>query len=260
MSQFRSIAQKAELCGNRHNSGFVMILLLLVMALGVSAWVSLGITTRDRWPIRWLELQGRFERVSAEQLRASLLPTAHSSFFTVDLDALRGTATRMHWVSAARVQKRWPDTVVVTVEEFQPVAHWNGDQLVSIHGEIFTVPEARNLQGLPWLEGQDRYFTEILDRWADFNQALAVHGLEISRLEQDRRGSWEMTLNNMTHVRIGRDATGERLERLLASWPVLLDGHDLPPASVDLRYTNGIAVHWRQAGEAERDSNRGMDS
>lgn len=235
----------------RSYQGSVAIVLLLMLALGVSAWVSLGITTRDRWPIRWLEVQGRFERVSAEQLRASLLPLTRSSFFTLDLDHMKATAARLPWVSTVRVQKRWPDTVVVTIEEYLAVAHWNDDQLVSVHGEIFSVPEARKLQGLPWLEGQERHFMEILERWTEYNQALAEHGLEIARLAQDKRGSWAMTLNNATRIRIGRDATGERLNRLLASWPVLLEGREMPPESVDLRYTNGIAVHWRQPGDAE---------
>lgn len=234
--------------------GSVAIIVLLILALGVSAWVSLGITTRDRWPMRWLEVQGRFDRVSAEQLRASLLPHTHSSFFTLDLDALKATAARIPWVSTVRVQKSWPDTVVVTVEEYRPVAHWNENQLVSVHGEIFTVPEAANLQGLPWLEGREQHFHEILERWTEYNQALAAHGLEIARLEQDKRGSWEMTLNNATRIRIGRDAPGERLARLLASWPALLQGRELPPQSVDLRYTNGIAVHWRSPEDEEREA------
>jgi len=238
--------------GSGRQNGFIMVLLLLVLALGVSAWVSLGITNRDRWPIHWLEVQGRFERVSAEQLRASLIPLTHSSFFTLDLDELKSTASRIPWVSLVKVQKRWPDTVVVTVEEYQPVAHWNDDQLVSAYGEIFSVPDARHLQGLPWLAGQEERFDEVLQRWTEYNQALAVHGLEISSLQQDKRGSWEMTVNNATRIRIGRDATRERMARLLESWPVLLDGRDSPPETVDLRYTNGIAVHWREVTQPER--------
>ncbi|NIQ93088.1 MAG: FtsQ-type POTRA domain-containing protein, partial [Desulfuromonadales bacterium] len=101
----------------------------------------------------------------------------HSSFFTLDLDELKETAARIPWVATVKVQKAWPDTVVVTVEEYRPVAHWNNDRLVSIHGEIFAVPEARKLQGLPWLEGQDQRFDEVLERWNEFNQALMPHGL-----------------------------------------------------------------------------------
>ncbi len=235
-------------------AGFVMIILLLLLALGVSAWVSLGITTRDRWPIRWLEVQGRFDRVSAEQLRAALAPLTKTSFFTLDLDELQASASRNPWVSGVRVEKRWPDTVVVTIQEFRPIAHWNTDRLVSEHGEIFDVPEAHSLQGLPWLEGPDQKFSEVIERWREYNAELAIHGLEISHLEQDKRGSWEMTLDNGTTIQIGRDAAEMRLARLLDSWPVLIRGQDTPPRSVDLRYTNGIAVHWQQPGEPEQET------
>lgn len=228
------------------NSGAMLVLLLFLLALAVSTWVSLGITARERWPIRWLELQGSFDRVSAEQLRATLLPLTHSNFFTLDLDALRAAAARIPWASIVKVQKVWPDTVRVYVEEFTPVAHWNRDRLVSSHGEIFQVPEAPGLQGLPWLGGQDHAFDLVLDHWTRFNQALAVHGLEISELNRDERGSWEMKLTSGTEIRLGRDRTEERLERLLASWPALLEVKALIPRSVDLRYTNGFAVTWPQ--------------
>jgi cell division protein FtsQ len=242
---------------HRNQKGFVVIVLLLLLALGVTAWVSVGITTRDRWPIRWLEVQGSFDRVSAERLRASLLPLTRSSFFTLKIGELSQAAEKLPWVSRVTVQKRWPDTVIVTVEEHQPVAHWNHDSLVSAKGEIFRVPEAAELQGLPWLTGQDQRFEEVIARWNEYNGALAVHGLEIARLEQDKRGSWEMTLDNSTHIRIGRDSTQVRLARLLESWPVLLREHETPPQSVDLRYTNGIAVNWT---EPDRDSNTLTDS
>ena len=34
-------------------------------------------------------------------------------------------------------KKRWPDTVVVKVEEFVPFAHWNRGKLISSRGEVF---------------------------------------------------------------------------------------------------------------------------
>jgi cell division protein FtsQ len=61
-----------------------------------------------------------------------------------------------------------------------------------------------------------------------------------------------MMLTNATRIRIGRDATRERMARLLESWPVLLEGREAPPETVDLRYTNGIAVHWRDPADPEQ--------
>ncbi len=234
---------------NYHDSrgfshGLLTILLLFMMASAGFAWVSMGIVARDRWPIRWLEINGSFQRVSAEQLRASLTPLVSSSFFTLDLQALRDAADRNSWVSAIKVQKRWPDTVVVEVEEFVPFAHWNRGQLISSRGEAFSVPEADGLRGLPWLYGPEDRLDQVLKHWTEFNDELAPAGLEIQQMTLDQRGSWSMVLNNGTSVHLGRDAAWERLQRLMSGWDALLQGQMAPPRDVDLRYTNGFAVLW----------------
>src|SRR5690606_31030083 len=65
--------------------GIWLVLALFALAVGGTTWVSTGIVASERWPIRWLEVNGSFQRVSAEQLRSSLAPLVSASFFTVDL-------------------------------------------------------------------------------------------------------------------------------------------------------------------------------
>ena len=93
------------------NGGFAtgalaLVLLFLLTVAGI-AWVSMGIVAKDRWPIRWLELNGAFQRVSAEQLRASMTPLIDESFFTIDLQELRDGARRIPWGSGAWTRRRW---------------------------------------------------------------------------------------------------------------------------------------------------------
>ena len=76
------------------------------------------------------------------------------------------------WVSTVTVQKEWPDTVTVTVDEFEPVAHWNSGQLVADNGAAFEVPEADQIQGLPWLQGPDERLDDVLETWVSFNEQL----------------------------------------------------------------------------------------
>ena len=239
--------------GHEGQSGFAggafAVVLLFLATVAAIAWVSMGIVTSERWPIRWLEVNGTFNRVSAEQLRASLSSEVGSSFFTLDLQGLQDAAARIHWVSDVRVQKQWPDTVRVTVEEYVPVAHWNRGQLISSSGAVFEVPEADELQGLPRLEGPDERLREVLQTWVGLDEMLMPLGLEITQIALDGRGAWSLVLNNGTRVQLGRDETVERLERLLASWEPLMREQELPPLDVDLRYTNGFAVMWPSAAD-----------
>jgi len=227
-------------------SGVLSVIALFLLASGGIAWVCTGIVANDRWPIRWLELNGAFQRVSAEQLRASMTPLIEESFFTIDLQELTGAARRNSWVSSVDVQKKWPDTITVTIQEFKPIAHWNHGQLLSREGKALSVPEADELQGLPWLQGPEDRLDEVLRHWSDFSDALVPMGLEIGELSLDTRGAWSMRLSNGTRVQLGRDSARDRLHRLLASWESLMFEHDMPPRDVDLRYTNGFAVLWTQ--------------
>ena len=243
--------------GNRgFTSGILAVTTLFLLAAGAAAWVSLGILTNDRWPIRWLELNGEFQRVSAEQLRASISPLIKESFFTIDLQELRNAAGRISWVSGVSIQKEWPDTVTVTIQEFTPIAHWNRGKLISMKGEAFSVPESDEIQGLPWLQGPEERLADVLQSWSEFSELLVPLGLEISGIRLDPRGAWSMDLSNGTHVQLGRDSTPERFRRLLASWDSLMLEQSAPPLDVDLRYTNGFAVMWPQP----IDTAKGTDS
>ncbi|HLF29562.1 MAG TPA: cell division protein FtsQ/DivIB [Xanthomonadales bacterium] len=231
--------------GNRgFSSGVLVVLLLFLVSVAGIVWVSMGIVAKEQWPIRWLEINGSFHRISANQLRGSLAPLVNSSFFTINLQQLQVAASRNSWLAEATVQKRWPDTVVVTIEEHVPLAHWNSAQLISTRGEVFAVPDADEIQGLPWLHGPDERLDQVLEHWTKFNLMLDAAGLEIDQLTLDERGAWSMRLDKGTHLSLGRDHAVERLARLMHSWSTLLYERDLPPVRVDLRYSNGFAVHW----------------
>ena len=232
------------------SGALVLTMLFLLTAAGI-AWVSLGIVTSERWPIRWLEVNGKFQRVSAEQLRASLAAHTGTNFFTVDLRELQEAATRISWVSAARVRKQWPDTIRVDVREYVPVAHWNRGQLVAATGVPFSVPEADAIQGLPWLSGPEGRLDEVMEIWSAINEMLTPLALEVDRLRLDRRGAWSLVLDNGTQVQLGRDSTIERLQRLIASWEPLVRQQGVAPLDIDLRYSNGFAVMWPQHSEQD---------
>jgi len=225
-------------------SGSLLVVLLFAVAAAGVAWVYVGMITRDRWPIRWLEVDGSFQRVSAEQVRTRLAPLIKGSFFTVNLDAVRAASLKLAWVESVDVQKLWPDTVKVTVREFTPLAHWTGGQLLSVKGRVFRVPGADEMQGLPWLEGPVGSVKEVFETWQRFNNVLMPTGQEVEKIRLDRRGAWFMEMSGGTVVQLGREDALPRLQRMVSSWPELLKTHDMAPQTLDLRYTNGFAVRW----------------
>ena len=228
------------------SAGVIVTLLLFVLASAGVAWVYAGMIAQERWPIRWLEIDGPFERVSAEQVRARLTPLVKGSFFTVEPGFMRETAGEMAWVSAVAVKKSWPDTIQVTIHEYTPVAHWINGQLLAANGQQFTVPAADEIQGLPWLHSPDDQLDLVFENWLKFDDALLHIGQQIERLSLDPRGSWSARLSGGTEVRFGKGDIFKNLDMLVSAWAGLMQGQALPPVSIDLRYTNGFAVLWPQ--------------
>jgi cell division protein FtsQ len=228
------------------SAGVVITLMLFVFAGAGVLWVYAGMIAQDRWPIRWLEIDGPFERVSAEQLRARLAPQVKGSFFTVDTGLMRETAGGMPWVSRVTAQKSWPDTVHVTINEYAPVAHWIDGYLLDAEGKQFMVPSADEIQGLPWLEGPQGQLELVFENWKKFDDKLVLIGQQIERLSLDPRGSWSARMSGGTEVRFGKGDIFKNLDMLVSTWAGLMQGQAIPPVSIDLRYTNGFAVLWPQ--------------
>ena len=198
-------ARQAERLRHRgFGSQALVVTLMFLIALGGIGWVYMGMITRDRWPIRWLEVDGAFEHVSAEQVRSRLAPLVKGSFFTVDLATVRAATGQIAWVSRVDVQKEWPDTIRVSVYEHIPLAHWTDGQLLSAGASVFAVPGSDEMQGLPWLQGPPGSEEQVFEAWQEFNGELSPAGLEIDTIRLDRRGAWYLELTNGTQVEIGR--------------------------------------------------------
>jgi len=228
------------------STGALLTLLLFALAAAGVVWVYNGMIAQERWPIRWLEVDGPFERVSAEQVRAMLAPLVSGSFFTVNTREMREVAAAMPWVAGVTVQKTWPDTVQVTIHEHTPVVHWADDLLLDAKGQPFSVPSAKDIQGLPWLESPQSQRELVFENWKKFDDRLEVIGQQVDRLTLDPRGSWSARLNGGTVVKLGKGDIYKSLDILISTWAGLTQGQAVPPVSVDLRYTNGFAVLWPQ--------------
>lgn len=228
------------------SAGVAVVFLLFLFAAAGVAWVYSGMIAQERWPIRWLDVDGAFERVSAEQVKASLMPLADGSFFTVDAQAMRETVSEIPWVAVVTVQKSWPDTIQVTIQEHTPVVHWVNGYLLDASGQRFMVPSADEIQGLPWLESPEGQLDHVFENWKKFDDRLVLIGQQIERLTLDPRGSWSARLSGGTEVRFGKGDVFESLDMLVSTWAGLMHGQSMPPVSVDLRYTNGFAVLWPQ--------------
>ncbi len=220
----------------------------LAGALGGAAAALAWLRDPATLPVRHVRIEGELRHLDPAALQAAAAPYARGSFLTVDVTALARAVAALPWVDRVSVRRRWPDTLVVRVREHRVVAAWAAGGAVNGRGERVAVPADSLPPGLPVLGGPAGSAARVAAAWRRWQARLAPLGLRIERLEMSAREAWRMRLAGGIEVLLGRGEPEARLERLVRAWPVALAAQAARIAHVDLRYTNGFAVRWRDGG------------
>lgn len=229
-------------------------------ALGLLGYGAISWLVAQPWfALHTIEVITPVTHVTEAQIRLVAERKVRGTFFTVDLERVRESLEKLPWVREARVERRWPDTLVVSLTEHMPLARWNENALLNADGQAFVAAVSGKL---PRLAGPEDSSNEVVAAYSRHQAALAPLGMTISELRLSPRRAWWMRLDNGMQLALGREQTDSRLARFVALYPRLFgnqaaptpihanasaDGAGAPaapstPVTVDLRYPDGFAV------------------
>jgi cell division protein FtsQ len=192
-----------------------------------------------------LEISGPFQRVTALHIEAAISAEIEAGFVGADIDRIQELIVALPWIDQARVARRWPSQISITVTEQVPAAVWGDSGLLNTRGELF-VNELRHVPAeLPRLSGPDASSAEVATRYLAVREQLIPLGLDVRRVHLDARGSWEMTLGNGIEVRLGRKAVADRTDLFLGVVADIITGRAIEIEYVDMRYSNGFTIGWK---------------
>lgn len=221
--------------------------LLLVTLLALVLWFAVPLF---RGPaITRLVVQGELRHVSPAVVRAAVLPVvAGKGFFQTNMHAAQAAVQSLPWVASVSVRRSWPHTLYINLVEEVPVARWNDAGLLDAQGRVFVRGDVSGYTTLPLLNGPEGSAPDVLADYNSFTALTTPRGIGITQLTLDARGAASVRLRDGIEVRLGREDAAQRLARFGAvALPAL--GAQLPSvAYVDMRYTNGFAVGWLDAG------------
>jgi len=212
--------------------------ILAVGALAALAWAL------DR-PVRVISMDGSFQRVSPGQIEKAVAPYAHAGFMSADLDGIQRAIEALPWVDHARIQRRWPNSLHVTVIEQTAAARWGESGLLNTRGELFVRAAAHVPAELPRLSGPEGTEAQVAQRYMSVQGRMLEAGMRIAALRLDERGAWEMDLDSGVTVRLGRREVDERIDRFIRTASQVIAHRMSEITYVDMRYSNGFAIGWR---------------
>lgn len=197
-------------------------------------------------PIRQIKALGTFTHIDAGMLRQVVAKTVHGGYFTVNVDEVQQAVKTIPWVAHDSVRRIWPDTLAIHVTEQKAEAKWARGGLVNTQGVLFFPKQKTYPKGLPVFDGPVGMQRNMAEAYESANAIIAPLDLKITEIHMDSRRSISLKLANGIEVVVGREDTQKRLERFSRVYRKLLAKRADDIARVDLRYSNGMAVGWRQ--------------
>lgn len=194
-------------------------------------------------PIRVVVCEGEMHGLSRESLTETIASHIDGGILTQDLRVLQRQVEELPWIDRVTLRRVWPDRIEVTVREHEALARWGENGLVTAAGVVFRPRDGRLPAGLAQLDASDDALApEVVARFQDWGTRLMTVGLILEAVRRDARGDWTLRLLGGTAVQLGTEDLEARIDRLIAAYPqVEAIG---VPASLDLRYSNGLAVRW----------------
>ncbi|HJT15472.1 MAG TPA: cell division protein FtsQ/DivIB [Dongiaceae bacterium] len=132
-------------------SGWLQREWAVVSDAALNATADLGLS------LQTVEVHGRGETKQKDILGALGAPRG-AALLGLDIEAMRERLAALPWIVSAEIERRYPDRLVVTVKEAEPLALWQRQQklfLVSRTGKVIETADLRKYSRLLVIVGDD---------------------------------------------------------------------------------------------------------
>ena len=204
----------------------------------------LDLTAESGLSLREVRVEGRGETAIADILTA-VQANRGDPILGIDIDGVRQRLEDLPWIVSASVERRFPDQLVVSVKEAEPMALWQRNQklyLVSKDGEVIETANLAKYAKLLIIVGDDapkkaQVLFDMLAQQPDLREHVTAAVLVGKR-------RWNIRMDNDIDIKLPEEGAADAWQRFadLNRKDNLLNKDIL---AVDMRQTNRVVV--RQA-------------
>lgn len=207
-------------------------------------------------PLEKIEIRGRLEHLSREQVALLLGVRRGESILSLKIGRMGETISKNPWVSHVRIRRYFPGTLLVEIQERAPVAVVNLGYLYYLDstGEIFKPVSSGEPMDFPVITGfaesdltLDRksvqeHFRTVLTLMEELRKSGVMSLDEVSEIHYDKGNGFTIyALRGGVPIRLGHDSFSPKLARLGRIYRQLHAGSS-PPLFIDLDYPDRIIV------------------
>jgi cell division protein FtsQ len=245
------VKKQAILQTENDNRTYKKLLLLLAMLVIYLLYRSLNVYLL---PIEKLYVSGNVKHTAPAQIEEVVKETVSHGFFAVNLDSVRQALEQLRWVQNVTVRRVWPNGLQISIQEHVAVARWGQTYLINQRGKLFIPDDLEQAKTLPMLLGPPGMHRFLWGQYRELQSIMQDTGMEVAQLVFDSRHAMRLTTKSGIEIQLGRvrnvnDSYVEFSMFARAFSDKFSDRKDRI-VSIDLRYTNGFAIEWRDGTEA----------
>jgi cell division protein FtsQ len=143
------------------------------------------------------------------------------------------------------------------VIEEVPLARWGDRSLVNTAARVFQPQAIDAYADMVRLDGPDGSAPRVVAFLRRVTSLLEGRQLQLRQIELDERRHWWLRFADGLVVSLGREQVDHRLVQFLRVYPGLVAQPQRHPQRIDMRYTHGFAVRWREQNDTQSTSGDG---
>lgn len=210
--------------------------------LAISADAGLG--------VRDVLVTGR-DRTPGSELLAALDVDRGTPILAFDPERARDAVAALPWVRNVVIERRFPNTIYLRLEERQPLALWQSDRtmrVIDADGIVLTNERLEDYAALPLVVGQGApdHAAPLLEKLAAL--PTIAGRVEAAILVSERR--WDLRLDNGVNIRLPEEGIGDALDQL-SEIEAVRGLFDRDIVAIDLRIGGRLVVQTTP-GASER--------
>lgn len=226
------------------------MLLVLPLLVGFS-YLSQGPQLPTLLPIKTVQLSGSFQYIDQKEVESVLQNFVGKGFFSLDIQQVQKVLKERAWTESVSIRRVWPDRIKIQIVEKKPLARWDNKHLISDHAQVFAANTA-DFAALPLVHAVNSKPVHILNQYYRLAQRFAELDEQLVAAQLDSRGALEIRLANGLVIKVGREDTEAKIERLTRIYQQQIQPRLAEIQLLDLRYSNGFAVAWKKDALRDR--------
>jgi cell division protein FtsQ len=200
--------------------------------------------TAQYFPITEVKIAG-VQHVDHSEVQHLLMPLVNKGFFGVSVEHIKESLAQFPWVADSSIRLVWPNQIIIQVTEKIALARWNDDKLLSTAGQLFSPAHETYPSDLPQFVGPEGMQLKMMENYRQVSRIFAPLHFKITQFEVSPAHVWSLMLNNGIKVNIGHKDILTRVSDFVKVYSKIIGTRANEVSSVDLRYSNGLAVRWK---------------